>query len=89
MSSIDCALSIEFLQANVPQTQAAVYGVKSVDAPAPSIKQTWYRTFDELFAHFHEPWMLRQIDKDEDQPSDPGWASEEYWAKVRFICEVL
>ena len=55
---------------------------------APSIKQTWYQTFDQLFGQFREPWMLRQIDQDADEPKDPGWATEEYWAKVRFICEV-
>jgi hypothetical protein len=55
---------------------------------SPSIKHTWYRTFDELFSQFREPWMLKQIDEDSDEPTDPGWATEEYWAKVRFICEV-
>jgi hypothetical protein len=55
---------------------------------APSIKHTWYQTFDQLFGQFREPWMLRQIDQDTEEPRDPGWATEEYWAKVRFICEV-
>ncbi len=55
---------------------------------SPSIKHTWYRTFDELFSQFREPWMLKQIDEDCDEPNDPGWVTEEYWAKVRFICEV-